>query len=143
MAKLAIIYGTGFGNTGIMAKAIEEGAKDNGVEVIIKKVLDATPSDVEAVDAVAIGSATYKGAAMPSVIKYVESLKDAPLKGKVGAAFGSYGWSGEAAGVVNKMMKGYGMEVIEPDLRIKRTPEGEGIETCRELGKVLAKRIKG
>lgn len=27
MAKLAIIYGTGFGNTGIMAKAIEEGAR--------------------------------------------------------------------------------------------------------------------
>ena len=25
--KLAIIYGTGFGNTGLMAKAIEEGAK--------------------------------------------------------------------------------------------------------------------
>lgn len=142
MARLAIIYGTGFGNTGIMAKAIEEGARNAGIEVTIKKVEEATPSDVEKADAIAIGSPTYKGAGMPTVIKYVESLAKLPLKGKVGAAFGSYGWSGEAAGVISKMLKGYGMEVIEPDLRIKRMPEGEGVEVCRELGKLIAKRLK-
>lgn len=92
---------------------------------------------------IAIGSPTYRGAAMPSVIKYVESLATLPLKGKVGTAFGSYGWSGEAAGVIGKMLKGYGMDVIEPPLRIKRIPEGEGIETCKELGKLLAKKVKG
>ena len=35
MAKLAIIYGTGFGNTGIMAYALEEGAKNAGLDVLI------------------------------------------------------------------------------------------------------------
>ncbi len=69
MAKLAIIYGTGFGNTGIMAKAIEEGAKSAGLEVMIKKVEEATTADVEKTDAIAIGLATYKGAGMPTVIK--------------------------------------------------------------------------
>ncbi|MCZ7392815.1 MAG: flavodoxin domain-containing protein [Candidatus Methanoperedens sp.] len=140
--KLAIIYGTGFGNTGIMAKAIEEGARSQGLEVTIKKVDEVTQADVEKADAIAIGSPTYKGAGMPTVIKYVESLGKLPLKGKVGAAFGSYGWSGEAAGVISRMLKGYGMDVIEPDLRIKRIPEEEGIETCKELGKVIAKRLK-
>ncbi len=139
--KLAIIYGTGFGNTGIMAKAIEEGARNAGTEVSIKKIDEATPADVEKADAIAIGSPTYKGAGMPTVIKYVESLKKLPLKGKVGAAFGSYGWSGEAAGVISGMLRSYGMDVIEPDLRIKRMPEEEGIETCRELGKVIAKKL--
>ncbi len=142
MVKLAIIYGTGFGNTGIMAKAIEEGARSAGIEVAIKKVEEASPADVEKADAIAIGSPTYKGAAMPTVIKYVQSLAKLPLKGKAGAAFGSYGWSGEAAGVISRMLKGYGMDVIEPDLRIKRMPEGEGVEVCRELGKLLAKKIK-
>lgn len=141
--KLAIIYGTGFGNTGIMAKAIEEGARGAGIEVSIKKVDEATPADVEEADAIAIGSPTYKGAGMPTVIKYVESLAKLHLKGKAGAAFGSYGWSGEAAGVISRMLKGYGMDVIEPDLRIKRMPEGEGVEVCRELGKLIAKRLKG
>ncbi len=141
--KLAIIYGTGFGNTGIMAKAIEEGARSAGIEVSIKKIDEATAADVEKADAIAIGSPTYKGAGMPTVIKYVESLKKLPLKGKVGAAFGSYGWSGEAAGVISGMLRSYGMDVIEPDLRIKRMPEEESIETCRELGKVIARKLIG
>jgi flavorubredoxin len=142
MAKLAIIYGTGFGNTGIMAKAIEEGAKTAGLEVIIKKVENATPADVEKADAIAIGLATYKGAGMPTVINYVESLGKIPLKNKVGTAFGSYGWSGEGPGVIMNKLKGYGMNVIEPPLRIKRIPEAEGIEECRTLGKKIAEMIK-
>jgi flavodoxin short chain len=140
--KLAVIYGSGFGNTGIMAKAIEEGAKSEGIDVIMKKVDEATPQDAEKADAIAIGSPTYKGAGMPTVIKFVESLSKTPLKGKVGAAFGSYGWSGEAAGVISKMLKSYGMDVIDPDLRIKRIPEAEVIETCKELGKLIAKKLK-
>jgi len=142
MAKLAIIYGTGFGNTGIMAKAIEEGAKSAGVDVMIKKVDQASPADAENADAVAIGLATYKGAGMPTVIKFVENLAKVPLKGKVGTAFGSYGWSGEGPIVVAKMLKGYGMNVLEPPLRIKRIPEEEGIEECKRLGKQIAEMIK-
>ena len=140
--KLAIIYGTGFGNTGLMAKAIEEGAKNAGLEVLIKKVQEATPVDVEKADAIAIGLATYKGAGMPTVIKFVENLAKVPLKGKVGTAFGSYGWSGEGPLVVTKMLSGYGMNVIEPSLRIKRIPEEEGLEECRMLGKLIADNLK-
>ncbi|VVB85843.1 Type A flavoprotein FprA [uncultured archaeon] len=142
MAKLAIIYGTGFGNTGIMAKAIEEGAKSAGADVVIKKVDQASPADAENADAVAIGLATYKGAGMPTVIKFVENLAKISLKGKVGTAFGSYGWSGEGPIVITKMLKGYGMKVLEPPLRIKRIPEEEGIEECKRLGKQIAEMIQ-
>ncbi len=142
MAKLVIIYGTGFGNTGIMAKALEEGAKNAGLDVTIKKVNEAAPADVEKADAIAIGLATYKGAGMPSVIKYVEGLAKVPLKGKLGTAFGSYGWSGEGPIVITNMLKGYGMNVIEPPLRIKRIPEEEGKEDCRKLGRLIAAKIK-
>ncbi len=141
MAKLAIIYGTGFGNTGIMAKAIEEGAKSAGLEVILKKVDEASRADVEKADAIAIGLATYKGAGMPTVIKYVEGLAKVPLKNKIGTAFGSYGWSGEGPIAITNMLKGYGMNVIEPPLRIKRIPEEEGKEECRRLGKMIADKI--
>jgi flavorubredoxin len=142
MAKLAIIYGTGFGNTGIMAKAIEEGAKGAGLEVIIKKVEEATTADVEKADAIAIGLATYKGAGMPTVITYVESLGKVPLKNKLGTAFGSYGWSGEGPIAIANKLKSYGMNVIEPPLRIKRIPEADGIEECRKLGKKIADMVR-
>lgn len=140
--KLAIIYGTGFGNTGLMAKAIEEGAKAADLDVLIKKVDAATPADVENADALAIGLATYKGAGMPSVIKYVESLAKVPLKNKIGTAFGSYGWSGEGPLVITKTLSSYGMTVIEPPLRIKRIPEEEGLLECRKLGRLLAEKLK-
>lgn len=142
MAKLVIIYGTGFGNTGIMAKAIEEGAKSAGLEVLLKKVEEAKPEDVEKADAIAIGLATYKGAGMPTVIKYVESLGKLELKNRVGTAFGSYGWSGEGPIAIANKLKGYGLNVIEPPLRIKRIPEAEGIEECRKLGKKIADMVR-
>lgn len=141
MPKLTIIYGTGSGNTGRMAKAIEEGAKGAGVEVTINKIETATLADIENADAVAIGSATYKGAAMPSVINYVKAMADQPLKGKTGIAFGSYGWSGEAANVISKMLENYGMDVLKPNLRIKRQPSSEGIEECNKLGNQIADMI--
>ena len=141
MSKLTIIYGTGTGNTGRMAKAIEEGAKGAGVEVTINKIDKDTPVDVENADAIAIGSATYKGAAMPTVINYVKAMADQPIKGKVGVAFGSYGWSGEAANVISKMLEGYEMDVIKPNLRIKRQPSDDGIEECKKLGNQIADKI--
>jgi flavorubredoxin len=79
---------------------------------------------------------------MPTVIKFVENLSKLPLKGKVGTAFGSYGWSGEGPIVVTRMLKGYGMDILEPPLRIKRIPEEEGIEECKKLGKMIADKIK-
>ena len=142
MAKLVIIYGTGFGNTGIMAKAIEEGAKSAGLEVLLKKVEEAKPEDVEKADAIVIGLATYKGAGMPTVIKYVESLGKLELKNRVGTAFGSYGWSGEGPIAIANKLKGYGLNVIEPPLRIKRIPEADGIEECRKLGKKIADMVR-
>lgn len=141
MPKLTIIYGTGTGNTGRMAKAIEEGAKGAGVDVIVNKIDTTTPVDIENSDAIAIGSATYKGAAMPSVINYVKAIADQPLKGKIGAAFGSYGWSGEAANVIGKMLENYGMDVLKPNLRIKRQPSDDGIEECKKLGIQIADKI--
>ena len=141
MSKLTIIYGTGTGNTGRMAMAIEEGAKGAGVEVTINKIDKDTLVDIENADAIAIGSATYKGKAMPTVINYVKAMADQSIKGKVGVAFGSYGWSGEAANVIGKMLEDYEMDVIKPNMRIKRQPSSDGIEECKKLGNQIADMI--
>jgi flavorubredoxin len=64
------------------------------------------------------------------------------LKGKVGAAFGSYGWSGEAPRrVLEVMEKGFEMKVLKPPLLIEYTPDVIGLEECRKLGTNVAKRI--
>jgi len=58
MSKAIIIYDTRSGNTGIMAKAIEEGMKEAGVEVLLKRTVNAAADDLKNVDAVVLGAPT-------------------------------------------------------------------------------------
>ncbi len=140
MAKLAIIYGTGSHNTERIAQAIEEGARAEGVWTILKNVSSADKSDVVDVDALAIGSPNYRDAMMPTVQKFLNELADVALAGKIGLAFGSYGWGLEAIHAINGQLASYGVEMID-DLCIKRMPGEEELEICRKTGSFLAWKI--
>jgi len=70
------------------------------------------------------------------------AVKNIDLKNKIGAAFGSYGWSGEAPRLVLEIMKNkFGMDSIESTLLIKHTPDQTGLEKCREFGREIAERL--
>lgn len=140
MPKLVIIYGTGSHNTERMAVAIEDGAKAEGVETILKNVSSADKNDLYDADAIAIGSPNYKDLMMPAVQKFLDELADVYLAGKIGLAFGSYGWGLEAIQAINKQLTSYGVEMIK-DLCIKRMPEEEELKICRKVGSLLACKI--
>ncbi len=141
MSKLVIIYGTGSHNTERMAVAIEEGTRAEGIETILKNVNDANKDELKDADGVAVGSPNYNHAMMPTVKKFLNELADIELSGKVGLAFGSYGWSLEATNDINKILTSYGMEMIQ-DLLVKRMPGDEELELCRRVGSLLACKIK-
>ena len=66
------------------------------------------------------------------------------LKGKVGAAFGSYGWSGEAPKQVLEILKNrFGMTLVQPPLEVLEQPRTDQLEQCRKLGKTVAEKIAG
>ena len=140
MPKLAIIYGTGSHNTERIAQAIEEGAKAEGIETVLENVSFADKSDLIYADAIAIGSPNYRDAMMPSVQKFLNELVDVDLSGKIGLAFGSYGWGLEAIRAINEQLTSYGVEMIR-DLCIKRMPGDEELEACRKVGSFLACKI--
>jgi flavorubredoxin len=94
MPKAIIIYDTRSGNTGMMAKAVEEGLKEAGVDVLSKRTVSARANELANVDAVVLGAPTYHHDLMASMKTFLFEMEKADLKGKVGAAFGSYGWSG-------------------------------------------------
>ena len=140
MPKLVIIYGTGSHNTERMAVAIEEGARSEGIETVLKNVSLAHKSDLHDADAIAIGSPNYRDLMMPSVQKFLDQLADVDISGKIGLAFGSYGWGLEAIQAINKQLTSYGVEMIK-DLCIKRMPGEEELEICRRVGALLACKI--
>ncbi len=141
MPKLVIIYGTGSHNTERMAVAIEEGAKAEGIKTVLKNVNDASKKDLKGADAVAIGSPNYRDAMMPTVQKFLNDIASLKLLGKVGLAFGSYGWGMEAIEKIHSALESHGMEMIQ-DLAIKRMPGEEELELCRRVGSLLACKIK-
>jgi len=143
MSKAVIIYDTRSGNTGMMAKALEEGMKEAAVEVSSKRTVNATAVDIKDVDAVVLGAPTYHHDLITSMKTFLFEMEKADLKGKVGAAFGSYGWSGESIRMMTDTMKHvFGMNVIEPGLKMLRRPDEAGLKQCREFGKRVAEKVK-
>lgn len=140
-SRLVIIYGTGSHNTERIAVAIEEGARAEGVETVLKNVNDAKKSDLVDADAIAIGSPNYRDAMMPTVQKFLDEIANINLSGKAGLAFGSYGWALLAIERIHSILESYGVEMIQ-DLGIKRMPGDEELELCRYAGSLLACKIK-
>ena len=71
------------------------------------------------------------------------SSKKKGVNAKIGAAFGSYGWSGEAPVQIAERMRKMGMKVVDPVLRIQWQPEEKDLKECERLGKDIAKALKG
>ena len=126
-----------------MARAIEEGAKSVvGINVAVKYFVK--PEDLAEADAIVLGMPTYYhdiGIDMKNLLEDA-SKQEINLKGKIGAAFGSFGWSGEAPNMLLEILKNrFQMDVVEPALRVKYNPNAEALEECRKLGKTVAEKM--
>jgi flavodoxin I len=142
MAKIVVVYLSTSGNTKAMADAIAEGIMSRNVSVSTMNFHEARIEEIKAADAIAIGSSTFYYKMLPPMEKFIDSLEKANVTGKVGAAFGSYGWSGEAPINIADKMRKLGMEVIDPVLRIQYQPTDKDLEECKRLGKDLAGKVK-
>jgi len=141
---IIIIYDSRTGSTEAMAKAIEEGMKESGIQVVSKRATKAGADDLKGVDAVVLGCPTYHGDLMSSMRTFLFAMEKADLKGKVGAAFGSYGWSGESVQRMADTMKHvFGINVMEPGLKLLRRPSERDLNECRAFGKKVAGKVMG
>jgi flavorubredoxin len=143
MSKILILYYSRTGNTEKMAKAVAEGARTvQGIEVEL--TYHATPEQLKEFDAIIVGTPTYHHDTTLDIKMLFEetAIKNVNLKGKVGAAFGSYGWSGEAPRLVLEILKNkFEMKVTEPPLLIRYTPNVADLEKCREFGRRIAEKL--
>jgi len=145
MAKLLILYDSQTGNTERMAQAVAEGARSvAGVEVELKYY--AEPKELDEAAAIVVGAPTYYHEITLPIKQILEETAKAGVKlqGKVGAVFGSYGWSGEAPEQVLEILKNkFGMKTIEPPIAVLYEPKETQLEECRKLGKRVAEGIVG
>ena len=143
MKQILVLYYSRTGNTERMAKAVAEGAQING-DIKVELTFHVDPEELSAFDAILVGAPTYHHE-MPLDFKNLfeeVAVKGLSLKGKVGAVFGSYGWSGEAPRLILEIMKNkFEMQVVEPPLLAKYLPDQKTLSDCRELGKRISENL--
>ncbi len=145
MAKALIVYATRSGETRQIGELIAEGIRFSGhqAEVVdVKKIK--SEADLEGYDAYVFGAATYHGEMLQAMKTFLFVAEKANLEGKVGGAFGAYGWSGEANDRIFDTMKHIlKMNMVADTLRLKSSSLGGGLQMAQNYGREIAKKLDG
>jgi NAD(P)H dehydrogenase (quinone) len=152
--KVLIIYDSRTGNTEKMAQKITDAIKENGLEVILKKVDEASVDELPKVQGLILGSPVYYGLPTGRIKEFLD--KSVKYHGKlthlVGGAFCSAGGTHtgsettilallESLLVHGMIIQGnphgnhYGPAAVG-------TPDDKALEHCRKLGKRVADLVK-
>ena len=145
--QITIIYDSMWNATRRMAECIAEGITINNKDVIVK-VINSAKSDkndiiVETFKSkiVLIGSSTINNGILSSTASIIEMIKGFRFRGKKGAAFGSYGWSGEAVKLITEELEKAGIKTINSGIKELWNPDEEALNRCRDFGKSIAEEL--
>jgi len=142
--KVLVIYDTQWDSTGLMARAIIDGASQPGVEAILLHIRQSSLTRIatEVLDsaAVAIGSSNLNQGMMPMAGALLTYLKGLNPVGKAGFAFGSYGWGKGAPEAIDQWLRDMKWDVLRDPIKVKFRPNPEDLAMCREAGELLAKK---
>ncbi|MDY6932768.1 MAG: FprA family A-type flavoprotein [Spirochaetota bacterium] len=143
--KALVIYDTMWHSTEMMAEAIIAGISEQGVAAKPINIRKSHRSDImtELMDAgaVIVGSPTLNNGLFPTVIDVLTYIKGLKPKNKICAAFGSYGWSGEAVKLINREFEEMKLDIIDPGINIQFVPDEGGLEACRVLGRKIGEAL--
>ena len=143
--KAVVIYDTMWHSTEKMAEAINAGIMAEGVPSKPMNLRTWHRSEVmtEVFDAraVVVGSPTLNNGLFPTVADFLCYMKGLKPKNKIGAAFGSYGWSGEAVKLVENELTEMKIELAQPGLRTQFVPERPTLDACHEFGRKIGRAV--
>lgn len=144
--KAVIVYETMYGATEEMARHAARGMNDAGVKVEVFDVNQSNRTEVikEMLDAKGymFGSSTHDNDMLPNLAGFLEFFKGLKPKNRIGAAFGSYGWSGGATDEIEGILKKTGVETAQPALTFKYRPNEAELQRCYEYGTSFAELVK-
>lgn len=143
--KALVIYDSMWHSTEKMAQAVEAGLQETGVSTTMINLKVHHRSDVMTqvleAKAVILGCSTLNNGLLPRMAGFLMYMRGLKPANKFGAAFGSYGWSGEAVNLMNTALEEMKIDVIEDGLRLKYVPHPEKLEECVAMGKRIGERI--
>ena len=143
--RILVVYDTMWGSTEKMARAIVDGISSTNVEAKLYRIPSSDRGDIigDLLEAkgILVGSSTINNGMLPTLAPLLEDLKGLRPRGKIAAAFGSYGWAGGSAKVIEESLRQAGMEIASPSMSVNWVPNKEEIQKCYEFGKSFAAKI--
>ena len=146
--QITIVYDTMWNGTKAIAEAIAAGIQLGDPDVTVK-LYHAGKEDKNDIitqifkaKAVLVGSSTVNNGLLSSIASIMELVKGLKFKNKKGAAFGSYGWSGEGVKLITGLLEGAGFEVVNEGFRAMWQPDEEALNAAKEFGKNFAESVK-
>ena len=144
--RAVIAYDSMWGGTKKMADAVADGLMAEGVPFVALNLQNSHPSEVmdELADssALILGSATRNNMPMVNMMACIAHVKGLRPQNLVGAAFGTYGWSGEAPKMMYDALAEMKAEMVGEPLKSYFSPTDEDLAKCRELGVAVARALK-
>jgi flavorubredoxin len=143
--KAVIVYDTMWESTEKMAHAVADGLSDSGATVKLMSLQSNHRSDIMtevlSAGALVVGSPTINNQLYPTVADCLTYIRGLRPKNMIGAAFGSYGWSGESVKLIEEELEKAKIEKVADGLKVEYVPTADDIETCYELGRQVAARL--
>lgn len=145
--QVTLVYDTMWQSTRLMAEAIADGiqqaAPDTTVKIfnIAKDDKNDVLTEIFRSKAVLVGSPTINYGHSFAIAGLLEMMKGLKFKKKKAAAFGSYGWSGDAVKQINALLTEAGFELVNEGIAKLWVPDDTALEDCRQYGRNFAENL--
>ncbi|HUX55626.1 MAG TPA: FprA family A-type flavoprotein [Bacteroidales bacterium] len=141
--NVLIAYVSAYGYTMDAAEIIGEGiseTKDIDVKIVdIENIsLEELEAHIALADGILVGSPTINQNTLMQVYKLFALINPIRDKGKLGGAFGSYGWSGEAPKIILENLRLLKLKIFEETASFKFSPGGSKQDRLKEFGRNFA-----
>jgi flavorubredoxin len=143
--QITLVFDTMWASTRKMAEAIARGIR-NADPCVTVKILNSSTKDKNDVltevfrsKAILVGSPTINNGYLHSVGGLREMIAGLKFKGKKAAAFGSYGWSGEAVKKIGEALSRSGFTLVNDGIRSLWVPDAQAEKECEAYGEQFVK----
>ena len=144
MARALVVFATRTNQTKRIAELIAEGMRFENVDATVVNANEVEKKGIKLddFDAYVLGSATYHGEMLQAMKTFLFMLEKANVEGKVGGAFGAFGWSGEAPGrIFDTMQNVFNMKMVRGPLQLKSAALGGGLKMAQDYGREVAEKL--
>jgi anaerobic nitric oxide reductase flavorubredoxin len=145
--QITLVFDSMWESTRKIAEAIAQGIQ-NADQTVTVKIFNAATEDKNDIltevfksKAILAGSATVNCGSLSSIARLIQMMRGLKLKNKKAAAFGSYGWSGEAVKQMSDNLVEAGFTLVNNGIRTLWVPDEKAIQECISFGVQFAKAL--